>query len=73
MELFLPRLVSVGPKHEVTISGAVVIHARFRQGANPYFDIPMPKLMKEWQKEWFYVRNDADVLLPTLIGNHPVS
>jgi hypothetical protein len=53
MVLFLPRVASVGPKYEVTILGAVVIHAKSRQGANPYFDIPMPKLRKEWQKEWF--------------------
>jgi hypothetical protein len=57
----------------MTISGAVVIHAKSGQGTDPYFNIPTPKSMKEWRKQWFYLMNDADAPLPTFIGNHPVS
>jgi hypothetical protein len=42
MELFLPRLVSIGLKCETEI------HVKFGQGVDPYFDIPMPKSMKGW-------------------------
>jgi hypothetical protein len=35
---------------ELTISGGLVIHAKSKQGVDPYFDIPMPKSMKGWQK-----------------------
>jgi hypothetical protein len=30
---------------ELTILGGVVIHVKFEQGVDPYFDIPMPKSM----------------------------
>jgi hypothetical protein len=32
----------------------------------------MPKSMKGWQKQWFYLRNDIDGPLPTFTGNHPI-
>jgi hypothetical protein len=29
----------------------------------------MPKSMKGWRKQWFYLRNDADMPLPAFTGN----
>jgi hypothetical protein len=38
---------------ELTVSEGTVIHVKFEHGANPYFDIPMPRSMKRWQKSGF--------------------
>jgi hypothetical protein len=51
--------------------GCVVIHIMSGQGVNSYFDIHMPKSINGWQKQWFYLRNDADALLPVFTGNRP--
>jgi hypothetical protein len=32
----------------------------------------MPKLMKGWWKEWFYMKNDDSAPLPAFTGGHPV-
>jgi hypothetical protein len=37
--------------------------------SHPY--ILMPKSVKGWHKQWFYLRNNADVPLPAFTGNHP--
>jgi hypothetical protein len=50
----------------------MVIHVKFGHGVDPYFDIPMPKSMKGWQKKWFYLRNDASSPLPMFTGSRPV-
>jgi hypothetical protein len=71
VELFLPRPVSIDPNTELIVSGGVVIHVKSRQGVDPYFNIPMPKLMKGWHKQWFYLRNDANAPLPVFTGNRP--
>jgi hypothetical protein len=49
----------------------MVIHVKSRQDVDPYFDIPMPKSMKGWLKQWFYLRNDVDKSLPVFTGNRP--
>jgi hypothetical protein len=36
------------PKAELIISGGVVIHVKSGHGADPYFEIPMPRSMKGW-------------------------
>jgi hypothetical protein len=60
------------PDVELTISRGAVIHVKFRHGVDPYFDTPIPKLMKGWWKKWFYLRNDPSVPLLTFTGNCPV-
>jgi hypothetical protein len=32
----------------------------------------MPRSMKEWQKKWFYLKNNTSTLLPVFIGGRPV-
>jgi hypothetical protein len=32
----------------------------------------MPKLMKRWQKWWFYLRNNANAPLPMFTGTFPI-
>jgi hypothetical protein len=62
------------PDTELTICGRgdVVIHVRFGHDNDPYFDIPMPRLMKGWWKKWFYLRNDVDASLLAFADNRPV-
>jgi hypothetical protein len=50
----------------------MVIHVKSRHGFDPYFDIPMHRLMKGWRKKWFYLNNDAFTSLPALTGSHPI-
>jgi hypothetical protein len=73
VELFLPCLASVGPERRIdNFEEGVVIHIKTGQGADPYFDIPMPNSKKGWRKLWIYLRNDADASLPTFTGKHPI-
>jgi hypothetical protein len=39
---------------------------------DPYLEIPMPMLMKGWQKKWFYLNNDAFALLLEFTDRHPI-
>jgi hypothetical protein len=41
-------------------------------GVDPYLEIPMPRLMKGWQKKWFYLRNDASALLSAFTGGRVI-
>jgi hypothetical protein len=43
------------PNVEMTVSGGMVIHIKSGHGVDPYFDIPMPKSMKGWQKKWSWL------------------
>jgi hypothetical protein len=49
--------------------GGTVIQVKSGHGGDHYFDIPMPRLMKGWQKKWFYLRNDASTPLSTFTSN----
>jgi hypothetical protein len=60
------------PKAELIISGGVVIHVKSGHGADPYFEIPMPRSMKGWWKKWFYLKNDDSAPLPAFTGGHPI-
>jgi hypothetical protein len=44
-----------------------------RHEVDPYFSVPMPDPPGGWQRTWFLLRNDADVLLPGFMGGRPVS
>jgi hypothetical protein len=57
---------------ELTVFRGAVIHVKSRHGVDPYFDIPMPRSIKGWQKKWFYLRNDASAPLPTFTGSRPI-
>jgi hypothetical protein len=63
---------SQDPKVELTISDGTIIHVKSGHKADPYLEIPMPRLMKGWQKKWFYLKNDDFALLPALTGRHPI-
>jgi hypothetical protein len=53
------------------VSGGAVIHVKSGHGLDPYFNIPMPRSMKGWQKKWFYMRNTDSAPLPTISGCAP--
>jgi hypothetical protein len=57
---------------EKTVSRDIIINTKSRHGVNPYFDTPMPKSMKGWQENGFYLRNNANAPLPAFTNNHPV-
>jgi hypothetical protein len=63
---------SQDPKAELMISGATVIHVKEGHEVEPYLEISMPRSMKGWRKKWFYLKNDASVLLPAFTGGRPV-
>jgi hypothetical protein len=54
------------------ISRGAVIHIMSGHGVDPYLEIPMPRLMKGWQKKWFYLRNDASALLSAFTGGRVI-
>jgi hypothetical protein len=60
------------PDAELTILGAWFFMSKSGHGVDPYFNIPIPRSMKGWQKMWFYLRNDADVPLPAFTNHHPI-
>jgi hypothetical protein len=66
--VYLPQVSDMA----VVVLGGVVLHVKSRHGIDPYFDLPIPKSVNEWQKIWFSLRNDAATLLPIFMGNCPV-
>jgi hypothetical protein len=56
----------------VAVWGSVDISVQSRSGVDPYFYFLMSDPPVGWWKEWFFLRNDADVSLPVFIGNRPV-
>jgi hypothetical protein len=48
------------------------IYVRSRHGVNPYFHFPMSGSTDMWWKLWFFMRNDAEVLLPMFTGSRPI-
>jgi hypothetical protein len=60
------------PDAELTVSRCAVIHVNSGHGVGPYFDIPMPRSMKGWPKNWFYLRNNASAPLLMFTGSHPI-
>jgi hypothetical protein len=60
------------PEVKLMISGGAVIHVMLGHGVDPYLEIPMPRLMKGWQKRWFFLRNDDPAPLPAFSGGCPI-
>jgi hypothetical protein len=60
------------PDVELIVSRGAVIHVKSKHIVNPYFDIPMTRLMKGWWKKWFYLRNDTSMPLLAFTGSCPV-
>jgi hypothetical protein len=58
-----------GSDAKVVVWGSVDILVRSGLGIDPYFHLPMSDPLVEWQKGWFFLRNDVDALLLMLIGN----
>jgi hypothetical protein len=51
------------PVAELTISEGMIIHLLVEHGVDPYPEISMLRSMKGWWKKWFYLKNDASILL----------
>jgi hypothetical protein len=48
---------------EAIILGGMYIFVRSGHGVDPYFHLPSSSPLDGWQKVWFFLRNDFDVLL----------
>jgi hypothetical protein len=72
VELLLPRSAMAGLRHGSGSLGSVDIFVRSGLGIDPYFGLLMSNLPIGWQREWFFLWNDVDALLPMFTGNHPV-
>jgi hypothetical protein len=57
---------------DMIVSGGAVIHVKSQHGVDPYFDIPMPRSMKGWQKKWYYLKIDTSALLLVFIGSRHI-
>jgi hypothetical protein len=64
--------VRSGSDVEAVVWGSVDISVRSGSGVDPYFRLSMPIPSVGWQKEWFFMRNDSDAMLPMFTGNRPV-
>jgi hypothetical protein len=55
---------------KAVVWGCVDISIQFGQGIFPYFCLSMSNPPAGWQREWFFLRNDVDVSVPTFTGNY---
>jgi hypothetical protein len=58
-----------GSDAEAVVLGSVDLFVLSELGAYPYFHLPMSGSPVRWQKIWFFLRNDADTLLPVFTGS----
>jgi hypothetical protein len=68
--LFHARL-RPGSDMDAVVWGNVDIFVWSRSGVNPYFRFPMSDPLVGWQKVWFFLRNDTDVLPPYSLVSTP--
>jgi hypothetical protein len=58
---------------EAALLGSVDRFVRSRSGVYPYFHLPMSDPPVEWQKVWFFLRNDTNVPLPVFMASRLVT
>jgi hypothetical protein len=56
---------------EVAVWGCVDISVRSGKGIDSYFCFLMSNPLVGWQRECFFLRNDADMPFPTFMVNRP--
>jgi hypothetical protein len=56
----------------MAVLGNVEIFVRSRHGVDPYFHLSKSDPSISWQKECFFLRNDADVPLSVFTGSRPI-
>jgi hypothetical protein len=56
---------------EVAALGSVDIFIRSVHGVDPYFHLLTSGSPDEWQKGWFFLKNDTDAPLPMFTGSRP--
>jgi hypothetical protein len=61
-----------GSDVEAAVLGSVDLLVRSESGVDPYFHLLMSNPPARWWKVWFFLRNDADALLPVVTGSHPI-
>jgi hypothetical protein len=57
---------------EAAVWGGVDSFVRSRPGVDPYFCFSISDPLVGWRKVWFFLRNNADALLPVFMGSCPV-
>jgi hypothetical protein len=61
-----------GSDAEIVALGNVDIFVRSGPRVDPYFHLLLADPSVRWQKVWFFLRNDTDVLLPVFTGSCPI-
>jgi hypothetical protein len=72
VELHLLRRLQQRSDAKVVVLGTVDIFLGSGPGVDPYFCLSMFNPPVEWWKVRFFLRNDADALLPTFMGSRPI-
>jgi hypothetical protein len=57
---------------EAAILDGTDVYVKSGPGVHPYFHLPMFDSMDEWQKAWFFLKNDVVAPLPAFMFNHPI-
>jgi hypothetical protein len=57
---------------KVAALGSVDIFIRSVHGVDPYFHLLTSSSPDEWQKGWFFLKNDTDAPLPMFTGSRPI-
>jgi hypothetical protein len=55
-----------------TVLGSINIFIRSGPGVDPNFHLLMFDPLVGWRKVWFFLRNDANALLPMFLDSRPV-
>jgi hypothetical protein len=57
---------------EAAVLDCANIYVHTRPGIDPYFCLSVSNPLVGWQKEWFFLRNNAVAPLPAVMGRRPV-
>jgi hypothetical protein len=55
----------------VAVWGCIEIYVRTELGIDPYFCLSVSNPLVGWQKEWFFLWNDAGAPFPVFTGKRP--
>jgi hypothetical protein len=69
---FFRARLQQGLDGEASVMGSADIFVHYGPGINRYFCFLMSNPPVEWQKIWFFLKNDADVLILVLTSSHPI-
>jgi hypothetical protein len=69
---FFHAQLQQGSEAKVVALGGVDIFITSGHGVDPYFLLLTSGPPDEWQKVWFFLRNNTEAPLPMFTGSHPI-